>query len=299
MAELGGEAQRSVAGRVGAPERKVVTVMFVDVSGFTALSETLDAEVVRELMNSCFDSLVPVIERYGGVIDKFIGDEMMALFGAPQATEHHADHALRACLDCFFAIGDFNDRNDTALSLHIGVNSGLVVAGGVGSTGRQDYSVRGDTVNVAARLEGASETGEILVGPATFRLTAESFEFEALAPIALKGKTQPMPVYRLLGPKLHRTSAGEASERLALSHVGRDGELRTLLERAQNVTDRCVSGIRTASGNVVAITGDAGIGKSRMLSEFRRHLGRFDGLAGGRRAVPPQRIQPCSVPGPL
>ncbi len=82
-----------------------------------------------------------------------------------------------------------------------------------------------------------------------------------------------MPVYRLLGPKLHRTSAGEASERLALSHVGRDGELRTLLERAQNVTDRCVSGIRTASGNVVAITEDAGIGKSRMLAEFQRHLG--------------------------
>lgn len=245
LAELGGDAQRSVAARVGAPERKVVTVMFVDVSGFTALSETLDAEVVRELMNSCFDSLVPVIERYGGVIDKFIGDETMALFGAPQATEHHADHALRACLDCFFAIGDFNDRNDTALSLHIGVNSGLVVAGGVGSTGRQDYSVRGDTVNVAARLEGASETGEILVGPATSRLTAESFEFEALAPIALKGKRRavepPGKTHRKSGrqPVLPRVVPAVPGRRWRSGSAPHQARLAT--SSALSPTSRCES----------------------------------------------------------
>ncbi|TMH09928.1 MAG: adenylate/guanylate cyclase domain-containing protein, partial [Betaproteobacteria bacterium] len=183
LSELRGGLETPPGAPSQQPERKLVTVMFVDIAGFTAMSERLDAERVREIMNGCFDLMVPVIVRYGGVIDKFIGDGLMALFGVPHATEHHAEHALRACLDLFGAVREYNDERGLALGIHIGVNSGLVVAGGMGSAGRQDYSVVGDAVNVAARLEDASRVGETLVGPATRRLTCERFEFDALEPI--------------------------------------------------------------------------------------------------------------------
>ena len=163
------------------------------------MSERLGSEAMLEIVNGLFDRLVPVIERYGGVIDKFIGDEIMAVFGAPRAVEHHAEHALRAALEIFAALADYNRERSLELGLHIGANTGPVIAGAVGSHARHDYSVTGDTVNVAARLEGAAKTGQILVGPSTFRHTVQLFEFEALEPLALKGKMRPLDVYRLLG----------------------------------------------------------------------------------------------------
>jgi len=239
-------------------EHKVVTVVFVDVSGFAEISEQLDSEKVRDLVNGLFERLVPVVERYGGVIDKFMGDEIMALFGAPRATEHHADHALRACLDMFDELSAFNVECDQALGLHVGVNSGFVVAGGIGSSRRQDYSVMGDAVNIAARLEDASKAGEILVGPASYRATASSFEFEALPPIPLKGKGQPLPVYRLLSarPRRERTSDG-----FTLAFEGRHKELNTLIDAVQS------------GAPALTIIGQPGLGKSRLLRELRRKLG--------------------------
>ena len=190
-----GASPRDLAERTS--ERKVVTVLFVDIAGFTQMSEQGGSEAMLEIVNGLFDRLVPVIERYGGVIDKFIGDEIMAVFGAPRAVEHHAEHALRAALDIFTALADYNCERGLELGLHIGANTGPVIAGAVGSRARHDYSVTGDTVNVAARLEGAAETGQILVGPSTFRHTVQLFEFEALEPLALKGKMRPLDVYRL------------------------------------------------------------------------------------------------------
>src|SRR5437762_6877692 len=111
----------------GTEERKLVTILFVDVSGFTALSEKLDPEEVRNLINACFDELVPVVQKYGGTIDKFIGDEIMALFGAPAAHEDDAERALRAALEMMDAIAAFNHANGTELALHAGINTGLVV----------------------------------------------------------------------------------------------------------------------------------------------------------------------------
>ncbi len=163
-----------------ADERKLVTIVFADVSGFTALSEKLDPEKVRELINACFDWLVPVVQKYDGTIDKFIGDEIMALFGAPVAHEDDAERALRAALDMMDAIIAFNHANGTALGLHLGINTGLVVAGQIGGHDRRDYSVMGGAVNLAARLEDASSEGEIFVGPRTYRLTQRIFDFEAV-----------------------------------------------------------------------------------------------------------------------
>ena len=244
-----------------AGERKPVTVMFADLSGFTALSEKLDAEVVRDLMNACFDCLVPVIEKYGGVVDKFIGDEIMALFGAPQAQEDDAERALRAALTLFEALEAFNARHGTDLGLHLGINSGLVIAGGLGSRGRQAYSVLGDTVNVAARLEDASQRGETYVGAQTYRLTASLFEFESLPPFHLKGKTEPQPVFRLLGMKAARgRQRGLTSVDGPL--VGRSAELAQLHQALQH--------LQAGQGGLVFITGEAGLGKSRLLRELHR-----------------------------
>ena len=146
--------------------------MFADLSGFTALSETLDPERVRGIVNRCFNMLVPIVERYGGTVDKFIGDEIMALFGAPLAHENDAERALRAALEMMQAMAAVYTSEGICLGMHIGVNSGTVVTGGLGSEGREQYSVMGDTVNLAARLAEAAPAGEILVGPATRRLTA-------------------------------------------------------------------------------------------------------------------------------
>jgi class 3 adenylate cyclase len=147
-----GDAPAARAGVDRSAERKIVTVMFVDVAGFTSLSERIGSEATLDMVNSLFEFLVPVIERHGGAVDKFIGDEIMAVFGAPRSVERHAEHALRAALAMFDALKVYNHERKLDLALHAGVNTGEVVAGAVGSAARRDYSVTGDTVNVAARL---------------------------------------------------------------------------------------------------------------------------------------------------
>ncbi len=241
-------------------ERKLVTVMFADISGFTALSERLDPENVRSLLNACFSWLVPIIERYGGTVEKFIGDGIMAMFGAPVAYENDAERALRASLEMMDALVEFNKKNLTGLGMHFGINTGIVVAGGLGSDGRQQYGVMGDTVNVAARLEDVSEAGQIVVGPNTYRLTAPLFRFDMLPPVRVKGKLEPIPIYRLVGLKSAPESArGIAGLRSPL--VGRASELNMLVETATS--------LQSKKGSVLSILAEAGLGKSRLVSEAR------------------------------
>lgn len=255
-------------------ERKLVTVMFADISGFTALSERLDPEKVREIMNSCFDALVPTIEKYGGAIDKFIGDEIMALFGAPIAKENDAERALRASLEMMERLEVFNQEKGVKLGLHFGINTGLVVAGGLGSEGRQQYSVMGDAVNLAARLEGASESGEIYVGPTTHKLTHPFFEFEKLSPIPLKGKSEPVQIYLLKGLKKHVTRE-RGIQGLFSPLVGRDKEL--------GVIEHFFKNTEGSKGGILTVSGEAGLGKSRLVAEvkqrFSGHLQWFEGRA--------------------
>jgi len=182
-------------------ERKIVTILFADVSGFTTLSEKLDPEEVRNLINSCFERLVPIVRKYEGTVDKFMGDEIMALFGAPVAHENDPERALRVALEMMAAIAIFNRDQATELNIHVGVNSGPVVAGQVGAQERRDYSVMGDAVNVAARLAHAANNGEIYVGANTYRQAAALFDFERLPAIKLDGKEKPVEVYRLVGLK--------------------------------------------------------------------------------------------------
>src|SRR5205823_175045 len=204
-------------------ERKIVTILFSDVSGFTALAEKKDPEEVRTLMNACFESLVPVVHKYGGTIDKFIGDEIMALFGAPTAHEDDPERALHAALEMMDAIEAMNRKHGTEFGIHIGINSGPVIAGQIGAENRRDYSVMGDAVNLAARLEDASSTGEIFVGPSTYQQTAHAFDFEKIPPLSLKGKEQPVQVHRLIRAKT-KTKSRRGIEGLRTELIGRDKE---------------------------------------------------------------------------
>ena len=247
-------------------ERKRVTVIFADVSGFTSLSETGDAEDIRNWLNACFSELGKVTARYGGYIDKFIGDEMMVLFGAPRAIEDHAARALRAALDMRRVLNEFCDKHKlhADVNMHFGINSGLVIAGAVGADDNREYTVIGDAVNVAARLAARAEAGQILVGGATAHVVGDAFAFRDLGSMELEGRVGSVPVFEL----------EEARESLAVSAeldipsgplVGREWESHVLREVFDEVVTR-------RSARSVTIVGLAGIGKSRIVREFRRWI---------------------------
>jgi class 3 adenylate cyclase/tetratricopeptide (TPR) repeat protein len=242
-------------------ERKLVTIMFADVSGFTAMAEKMDPESVREVMNGCFERLVPVIEKYEGTVDKFMGDGIMVLFGAPKAHENDAERALRSALDMMEALNQFNGEGGTNLALHFGISTGLVIAGGIGTRDRQEYSVMGDAVNLAARLEDASDSGMIFVGSNTYELTAPLFEFESLPPIQVKGKAEPVPIFRLLGIKpVTDLFRGLLGSKL----VGREVEFQALKQAVEH--------LQAGLGGIVTLVGNAGLGKSRLSAELRNYV---------------------------
>jgi class 3 adenylate cyclase len=186
-------------------ERKNVTVLFADIAGFTAMSEKLDPEDVTNLMNGCLKMLADVVVRYEGYVDKFIGDCVMAIFGAPIAHENHPELAVRAALAMHKEMEEYNKKLptkiDKKLALHTGVNSGMVIAGGVGSDMKMEYTVMGDTVNLASRLESIAKDGQIFVSGYTYNLTRHLFEFLHHDPIKVKGKQAPVAVYEVLKAK--------------------------------------------------------------------------------------------------
>jgi len=244
-------------------ERRQATVMFADLSGFTAMSEKMDPEQVTNIMNDCFSMMTAVIENHGGFIDKFMGDCVMALFGVPTAIEDAPHKAINTAIDLRNSLYRFNRERtlENPLDIHIGINSGMVIAGWLGGRQRREYTVIGDTVNLASRLEDASDMGKIFVGEATYLLTRDDFDYKALSPIPLKGKEQRVPVYELLSikEKIHHRRLGE-SRMIHSKMVGRDRELDRLHLHLLKVIN--------GEGSIVNIIGEAGIGKSRLLAEF-------------------------------
>jgi class 3 adenylate cyclase/tetratricopeptide (TPR) repeat protein len=232
-------------------QRKQVSVIFADLSGFTAMSERLDPEEVRELLSSCFEELVDVIESHQGTVEKYIGDCIVAIFGAPLAQEDHALKALKTCLGLLTRLEDFNVKNGLELGLHIGVNSGLVVAGEIRAGSTSQYAVTGDTVNLAARLEGKSSTGEILVGPETYRLSDHLFRFGPPRPLTLKGKAEPVPARLCLG-------LAEAPRQALTPIFGREHALVALKRKA-------------AKPGITEVQGSSGIGKT-FLAQHLAHV---------------------------
>jgi len=252
-----------------------VTVLFADLSGFTALSERLDPEEVRALQSELFQEMASVIDRYEGFVEKFVGDAVMAVFGAPVAHEDDPERAIRASIAMHELMPALNRRWETRagrpLALHVGINTGPVVAGSLGSAAGASYAVTGDTVNTTSRLLNAAQPGATLVSDATYRLTLHVFAFEPLGDVAVKGKADPLPVYRVLGLLgAPRSARGLEAHGLVAPLIGREDELsqmRAAVERMQR-----------SRAQVVSLIGEAGVGKSRLLSEFFLKLEKSDPL---------------------
>ena len=243
---------------IGGPvaARKVVTALFCDVAGSTALGELLDAEVLQSVLSRYFGLAAAVIERHGGTVEKFIGDAVMAVFGVPLL---HEDDAVRACRAAHELLAELPRLNDelerdfaTRLELRVGVNSGEVaaVAGQLLATG--------DAVNVAARLEQAAEPGQILIGAATLALAGEAVVVEPLAPLELKGKSRLVQAYRLIAVDPGRP---RAALHLDVPMVGRANERERLDEAFRDAVAR-------QACRLVTVLGTAGVGKSRLTNEF-------------------------------
>jgi class 3 adenylate cyclase/tetratricopeptide (TPR) repeat protein len=249
-------------------ERKRVSVLFADLSGFTALGERLDAEELTSLTNDALHELATAVYQYEGYIDKFVGDAVMAVFGAPIAHEDDPERALRAALAMRERLMDFNrrwsERLGQPLSVHIGINTGEVIAGNVGSDLRLAYTVMGDTVNTAARLQDAARSGQIFVSRETWRLTHAAFDFTPLEPLTVKGKREPLPAYELVRARLLPAKTRGLHE-LSPAFVGRQEELNALLDASRGLED--------GHGAIITLAGEAGIGKSRLLAEWRQRLG--------------------------
>jgi class 3 adenylate cyclase/tetratricopeptide (TPR) repeat protein len=239
---------------------RVVTVVFLDLHGFTALSETVSPEQITVVMNQCFERLTEIAAHFGGHVDKYVGDGMMVLFGAPRAQADHAERAVRAALAMQAALERFSERlhrrAGLALRMRVGINSGEVLAGRVGAGQFSAFTVMGDTVNLASRLEGATRVGHILVGQTTYQLTQDVVRYAPLEPIQVKGKQKPVQVYEVEGI-VDRADMVEPLVPL----VGREDELAWLEEVLTEPGD----GWRS-----VVVVGEPGVGKSRLLDELQR-----------------------------
>ena len=250
--------------------RKVVSIVFMDVVGSTDLGDRLDPEAVRALMARYFDVSREILQSHGGTVEKFIGDAVMAVFGIPRVAEDDALRAVSAAVGLRDSLAALDretlERHGAGFGVRIGVNTGEVVAGDASSG---QAFVAGDTVNVAARFEQAAGRNEILIGEATYRLVRDDVVAEPVEPLTLKGKPDPVPAFRV-----ERIAEADVGRPVATSFVGREADIAALNEMLDDV-------IGARSGRLVVVTGDAGIGKTRLIAEFlRRRAGECTWLAG-------------------
>jgi predicted ATPase/class 3 adenylate cyclase len=269
--------RQPAAGAQREADRRQVTVVFADLSGFTSMAERLDPETVRAFQNALFDTLADAVARYDGFVEKFVGDAVLAVFGAPHAHEDDPLRALEAAQEMMRRVDSLSARWTPRLggpvALHVGVHTGPVVAGSLGRGAEGAYAVTGDTVNTAARLLSAAEPGSVLVSATTRALVHHRFRFAPAAELALRGKAQPVPVHRLLGVRDDAAPArGLAELGLVAPLVGRDDALGRLVSAFERM--------RHGQAQVVRLVGEAGSGKSRLLDEFLARLHRDGRLAG-------------------
>jgi class 3 adenylate cyclase/tetratricopeptide (TPR) repeat protein len=244
-------------------ERRTVTMLFADITGSTAAAEQLDPEDWAEIMNGAFEHLIAPVYRYEGTLAQLRGDAILAFFGAPIAHEDDPIRALRAGVEMVDAMSEYSreveEQRGFPVQVRVGINTGLVVVGEMGSDLRVEYSALGDAINVAARMEQTADPGTVRVTEHTLSLTGSAFAVQSLGGVEVKGKRETVPAYRVLG------FVGSESPGEDLPMVGREAELG-LLEDAANR-------LRSGSGWVFSITADGGVGKSRLIEAFRQRLG--------------------------
>ncbi|HJP65820.1 MAG TPA: adenylate/guanylate cyclase domain-containing protein [Actinomycetota bacterium] len=246
-------------------ERRPVTVLFADLVGFSSLAEYMDPEDLRTLIGETFTALTAEVEARDGMVEKFIGDAVMAIFGAPVAHEDDPDRAVDTALRMLEIVRQRSAAMSSPLQLRIGINSGLVVSGTVGDM--TQVGVLGDAVNTAARLQQAAEPGEVMVSASVWRRVRDRYDAEHIGLLEVKGREQRVDAYRIVGPR-------RADARRLAPFVGRNEELALL--------ELLWSSAAKGNAHVVSLIGEPGVGKSRLLSEF-----------GTRRDALDVRI-PCS-----
>src|SRR5258706_4471128 len=261
---------RAQEGKAG--ERRIITILFCDVKGSTAAAEQLDPEEWTEIMNNTFEHMIRPIYKYEGFVPRLMGDAILAFFGAPIAHEDDPQRALLAALDIQSNIEPYSkqvqEERGIGFKVRVGINTGLVVVGEVGSDLRMEYTAIGDAINLAARMEQTAEPGTIQISEETYKLIAPFFEVESLGESQIKGKAAPVRTFRVNRVK---GLAGQLRgvEGLSSPLVGRDTELDSLEKR--------LKALMRAEGSFVTVVGEAGLGKTSLIAEARR---RVDGEAG-------------------
>ena len=249
-------------------ERKPVTVLFCDLANSTALAGRLGPDAMHVLLNRFFELALGEIHRYEGTINQFLGDGFMALFGAPLAHEDHARRAVLAALGLSRALREqrpaLGAPADVDLAVRLGLNTGFVVVGRIGDNLRMDYTAVGDTTHLAARMQQLADPGTILVTEATARLVTGYVRLEVLEPVAVKGRPEPLTPYKVVALGRRRSPLDGLEERALSRFVGRTRDLATLHE--------LLALVEAGQGQVVGLVGEPGVGKSRLLLEFRRSL---------------------------
>ncbi len=244
-------------------ERRVVTVLFCDVSNSTAMASQLDPEDWADIMAEAFNYLIQPVERYGGTVARLMGDSILAFFGAPRSHEDDPQRAILAALDILNGIQPLRERVSDAYGLdfnvRIGINTGTVVVGEFGSERASEYTAMGDTINLAARLEQIAPPGAIQVAETTYRMTAPFFQFEALGKLDIRSKYDAVPVYRVVGA---RSKPGRLWDVLGLHPplAGREAEMAVLRAALTDLSQGC--------GQLISLIGEAGLGKTRLIEEL-------------------------------
>ena len=260
-----------LAGIEAAGQRRNVTVLFADLSGYTALSEKMDGEDLYDLVQEFMQLMLNDVYKYEGIVDKLTGDGLMALFGAPISHENNAERAVRAGLDMQADIVNLSQQVQKQmgvhLSLRIGLHSGRVIVGGVGSNLMMDYTAIGDTVNLAHRIEEAAPPGTILVSESVYRQTKALFDYQQVSALNPKGIGHPVTAFGVLRLK-EKPGRLRGIDGLRAPMVGRETELQELRKAITNLTNR-------KKGQFVFIIGEAGLGKSRLTAEFKKSIGRY------------------------
>ncbi|HEA66070.1 MAG TPA: hypothetical protein ENI07_04515 [Desulfobacterales bacterium] len=255
-------------------ERKQVTVMFCDMEGFTGLSEKIDSEELYSIMDQVYEILIHKVHDYEGTVNEMTGDGIMALFGAPIALEDAPQRAIRSAYAIHREMTRFNDKikqekvKIPPINMRIGIHTGPVVVGTLGNDLRVEFKAVGDTVNLASRMEGLAEPGTTYVSDETFKLTEGFFRFEALGEREVKGKGESVNVFRVIAPSTRRTRFDVSAERGLTPFVGRGRELELLLDGFERS--------KAGRGQAFSIMAEAGVGKSRLLYEFRKAVSNED-----------------------
>jgi class 3 adenylate cyclase len=266
MAELSSEPRAvgpsSVQGASVKGERRIVTVLFADVVNSTGLAETLDPEDWTELMNGAFGHMTGPVRRYEGTVGRLMGDGILAFFGAPTSHEDDPQRAVLAGLEIVAAVKTYaqsvRETRGLPFEVRVGINTGFVVVADVGSAALTELTAMGDAVNVAARMQSTAQPGTVQIAAETYRLVSQQFDTLPLGKIELKGKAEPLEAYQVIGLRSDPIRFRDIHEVVA-PLIGRDHELAILKD--------AIDGVQQGRGQIICIIGEAGLGKSRLLSE--------------------------------